>query len=471
MNCTRPQIRPVILAGGSGKRLWPKSRAAFPKQFTNLIGDETLFQSAVKRVTGDGFAAPIIVTAEPFRFIVLEQLDAIGQTAAAVLIEPKAKNTAPAIAVALSWIENHDSDETAVLVAPSDHIIANPEQFRTVVQTATTQTRVITFGITPSRAETGYGWLELADKAQDAPPFPLKRFVEKPASATAKTMFETGGYFWNAGIFLAPSGVFRTAFEKHAPATLSLAGRALETAQSELGFTRLGKDVWSQIDAISVDHAIMEHLAEISVIPWSDGWSDLGSWDALWRESGEGTVCDGSSVAIDCEDSYLSSPDDQRLVGIGLRDIIAVALPDAVLVTTRDAAQEAGRAVDVLAAANAPQATEFPRDNRPWGWFETLAVEGRFRVKRIVVKPGGQLSLQSHQKRAEHWVVVEGTAQVTIGETRRRLSENQSIYVPVGVRHRLENEGSTDLVLIEIQTGSYLGEDDIERFEDAYQRY
>lgn len=463
------QIRPVILAGGSGKRLWPRSRAGFPKQFAQLIGEETLFQSAILRVQGDGFSAPLVVTAEPFRFIVLEQLDAIGVSPAAVLIEPEAKNTAPAVAAALAWMDRKEA-HARILVTPSDHVITNAGAFRRAVVKASQHESIVAFGIKPTRPETGYGWLELSANATEEAPYPLKRFVEKPEAPAARQMLESGDYLWNAGIFLGPSQVFLDAFETHAPALREKAFDAFDTAEKDLGFIRLDKDVWSGLDAISFDHAVMEKASDLFAMPWDCGWSDLGSWDAIWREKGSGTVCDGTAEAIDCADTYLSSPKGQRLVGIGLNDIVAVALPDAVLVTTRTSAQDVGRAVEVLASQNAPQAHEFPRDHRPWGWFETLAVEGRFRVKRIVVKPGGRLSLQSHQRRAEHWVVVEGTAQVTIGEHKRRLGENQSVYVPVGARHRLENECDSDLVLIEVQTGAYLGEDDIERFDDAYSR-
>lgn len=462
-------IRPVILAGGTGTRLWPRSRAGFPKQFAQLVGEETLFQSAILRVTGEGFSAPIVVTAEPFRFIVLEQLDALGLSAAAVLIEPEAKNTAPAVAAALAWVEANDAD-AHLLVTPSDHVIADAKAFREAALKASAHAGLVTFGVAPTRAETGYGWLEMAARVDAQTPCPLTRFVEKPDAASAQLMFKVGGYLWNAGIFLGPSRVFREAFETHAPLLRAQVFQAFEAGRHELGFIRLDKEFWAGLEAVSFDHAVMEKAANLSVVPWDSGWSDLGSWDAIWREKGSGTICDGTAEAIDCKNTYLSSAGGQRLVGLGLSDIVAVALPDAVLVTTRDAAQNVGKAVDVLTSQNAPQAHEFPRELRPWGWFETLAVEERFRVKRIVVKPGGRLSLQSHKRRAEHWVVVEGTAQVTIGDHRRRLGENQSVYLPVGARHRLENESDTDLVLIEVQTGAYLGEDDIERFDDAYLR-
>ena len=462
-------IRPVILAGGKGKRLWPKSRAGFPKQFTNLVGEETLFQAAVRRVSGHGFSAPVVVTAEPFRFIVLEQLEQIGVRAAAILIEPDARNTAPSVAAALAWISQKDPEAEA-LITPSDHVIQESEAFRAMVRQVSGTDGIKTFGIAPTRPETGFGWLELADHSDGEPPYRLKRFVEKPSKADAESMLASGRFLWNAGIFFASLVEFQSAYAQVAPHIHSLAKEAFQKAQHDLGFTRLDQETWAKMDAVSIDHAVMEQLNELFVVPWKKGWSDLGSWDAVWRQKGDGAVTEGSAIAIDCEDTFLSSSAGQPLVGIGLSNIVAVAFPDAVLVTTRQETQNVGQAVELLAAKGYAQAEEFPRDHRPWGWFETLAIEDRFRVKRLVVKPGARLSLQSHQRRAEHWVVVEGTAQITIGETERRLSENQSIYVPVGTRHRLENKSKSNLVIIEVQTGAYLEEDDIERYEDDYSR-
>lgn len=472
---TDTPIRPVILAGGSGTRLWPASRASFPKQFTTLISEESLFQSAVLRLTGKGYAAPLVITTEPFRFVALEQMENIGITPAEVLIEPSARNTGPAVAAALVWMGRHDPDAT-LLVAPSDHAIADTIGFRGAVRTAadaaTEAGEIVTFGIPPTRAETGYGWLKLAPEADVAAetPQPLEEFVEKPDIARAGAMLKGGRHLWNAGLFLGPAPAFRAAFEAHAPAILKVAEAALAAARSELGFTRLDPAIWAGLETISLDRAVMEKTGNLSVMPWAGGWSDLGSWDAVWRDGGGGTVTSGNVTAIDCDGSYLASEPGQRLVGIGLENMVAVATGDAVLVAPRDAAQAVGQAVARLKAEGVPQATEFPRDHRPWGWFETLALGERFRVKRIVVTPGGRLSLQSHQRRAEHWVVVAGTAQVTLGGTARRLSENQSLYVPVGEKHRLENITDTPLVLIEVQTGAYLGEDDIERFDDVYAR-
>jgi len=468
---TDPQmIRPVILAGGSGTRLWPVSRASYPKQFVSLIGEETLFQAAALRLTGDGFAPLVVITAEPFRFIVLEQLEDIGLKPAAVLIEPEPRNTGPAVAAALAWMAREDPNGV-MLVAPSDHAIDDDGGFRECAKGAAEVAcdHIVTFGITPTYAETGYGWLRLGPDAvldSDAPQ-DLADFVEKPDAATASMMLDSGRYLWNAGMFLAHASVFRRAYELAAPEMLSGGEEAFRAGVEDLGFYRLNADAWGSLEAISIDHAIMEKARDLKVQVWSEGWSDLGNWDSVARTAGN---AQGDVTEIDCENSYLSAGSGVRLVGIGLKDMVAVALPDAVLVAPREAAQEVGWAVAAMKAADIQQATEFPKEHRPWGWFETLALGDRFRVKRIVVKPGGRLSLQSHTRRAEHWVVVEGTVFVTISGERRRLGENQSLYVPVEARHRLENESSENAVLIEVQTGGYLGEDDIVRYDDVYAR-
>jgi len=464
------KIRPVILAGGSGTRLWPVSRASHPKQFTRLSGGETLFQATVRRLTGEGFAPPLVVTAEPFRFLAAEQIDEIGVGAEAVLIEPEPKNTAPAVAAALAWALQRS--EGPLLIAPSDHAIADAAGFRAVVQAALSTAGIVTFGVTPDRAETGYGWLELgagADPAGEGVQ-PLAGFVEKPDADTAVRMLAGARHLWNAGLVMARPAALEAAFAAHAPAILDGARRALDTARADLGFTRLNPAEWSLLETVSLDVAVLENVPDLTVMPWRGGWSDLGSWDAVWRNSGGGTVAGEGVLAVGCAGSYLAAGEGVRLVGIGLRDMVAVATADAVLVAPREAAQAVGDAVAELKAQGVPEATAHPRDHRPWGWFETLALGDRFRVKRIVVKPGGRLSLQSHSRRAEHWVVVEGTARVTIGETVKRLGENQSVYVPVGRKHRLENPTETPVVLIEVQTGAYLEEDDIARFDDVYAR-
>ncbi|WP_343079227.1 mannose-1-phosphate guanylyltransferase/mannose-6-phosphate isomerase [Ostreiculturibacter nitratireducens] len=472
-------IHPTILCGGSGTRLWPLSRKSYPKQFVQLVGNESLFQASARRVHGDGFAAPCVITGTDFRFVVLEQLAALEIAPAEVLIEPSARNTAAAICAAALTLDAK-SPGAMMLVAPSDHVIPDAERFRAAVAMAATAAEagdLVTFGIRPDRPETGYGWLELTarpDAEFSATPQPLKAFVEKPDISTAESMLAGGMHLWNAGIFLFSTTAILEAFSRHAPATLAGVRAAVETAERDLGFTRLAVEPWSELEDISIDYAVMERAQNLTVVPFGGAWSDLGDWHAVWRESGPnatGTVARGMATAIDCSDTLLQATSDaQQLVGIGLTDIIAVAMPDAVLVAHKDRAQDVKLAVQRLKAKGVTQADTLPRDYRPWGWYESLVIGPRFQVKRIVVHPGGSLSLQSHHHRAEHWIVVEGTAQVTVDDAVKLVTENQSVYVPLGAVHRLQNPGKVPLTLIEVQTGSYLGEDDIIRYEDVYAR-
>ena len=471
-------ITPVLLCGGSGTRLWPLSRQSYPKQFSKLIGSESLFQASAKRLSGTGYAAPLVLTNADFRFIVTEQLAAVGVDAGAILIEPEGRNTAPAILAAALYLAQSDP-QSLMLVAPSDHVVPDAAAFRQAVeagQSAALEGNLVTFGIKPLHAETGYGYLELAEDPGDfaARPLSLSRFVEKPSASRAAEMLATNTYLWNAGIFLFTAQCIIDAFKNHAPELLSPVGDAVKEATVDLGFIRLSPAPWALASNISIDYAVMEKAENLSVVPFAAGWSDLGGWDAVWREMGpdaDGVVTNENATAIECKNSLLRSEDAKlELVGIGLTDIIAVATPDAVLVADARRAQDVKQAVAAMKKKSALQATEFPKDHRPWGWFECLGNGARFQVKRIVVHPGATLSLQSHNHRAEHWIVVEGTAKVTIGDTEKRVGENESVYVPLGAKHRLENPGTVPMVLIEVQTGSYLGEDDIVRYEDVYAR-
>lgn len=470
-------IIPVLLCGGSGTRLWPLSRKSYPKQFSPLIGDDSLFQASAKRLSGDDYAAPIVVTADDFRFIVTEQLAASHIAPQAVLIEPEGRDTAPAVLAAALHVAA--TDPTAMmLVAPSDHVIPDIDAFYACVTAATPAAQagqLVTFGISPDRPETGYGYLELdTAPAADAAPAPLalKAFVEKPDAATATTMLAEGRYLWNAGIFLFTAQTILDAFKAHAPDMLTAVSAAHTDAKADLGFTRLDAKAWGQTAKISIDFAVMEKADNLSVVPYTGRWSDLGDWAAVWRETeNDGLSLSGPATAIDCKDTMLRSEmNGQALVGIGLENIVAVAMPDAVLVAHKDRAQDVKHAVAVLKTAQASQAEAFPKDHRPWGWFESLVIGERFQVKRIVVHPGAALSLQSHHHRSEHWIVVEGTAKVTVDEDIKLVTENQSVYIPLGAVHRMENPGKVPMVLIEVQTGSYLGEDDIIRYEDVYAR-
>ncbi|MDQ7263391.1 mannose-1-phosphate guanylyltransferase/mannose-6-phosphate isomerase [Paracoccus sp. PS-1] len=470
-------ITPVLLAGGSGTRLWPVSRKSFPKQFAPLVGEESLFQASARRLHGPRYGAPLVMTNADFRFIVAEQLDQIGIAPAAILIEPAGRNTAPAILAAALSAAEKDPD-AVLLVAPSDHVVPDAEAFGRAVDLglpAAQAGRIVTFGIAPTRPETGYGYMEAEDEGEG--PLVLKRFVEKPDAEKAAQMIAQGNFLWNAGIFLFAARTMVEAFRAHAPEYLPPVEAALAEAQTDLGFLRLAPEPWEQLPDRSVDYAVLEKADNLSVVRFSGYWSDLGGWDAVWHEAQaaapaeRGAVTDRRSTAIDCDNVLLRSQDEgMEVVGIGLKDVMVVATKDAVLVAGMDRAQEVRKAVSALRAKGARQAETFLRDHRPWGWFETLALADRFQVKRIVVNPGGALSLQSHFHRSEHWIVVSGTARVTVNDTETLVTENQSIYVPLGAVHRMENPGKVPMVLIEVQTGAYLGEDDIVRYEDIYSR-
>ena len=473
-------IYPVLLAGGSGTRLWHLSRKSYPKQFSKLIGDKTLFQSSAKRLTASGaldFASHITLTNSDYRFIVGEQLQEVGIDPGPILIEPEAKNTAAAILAASIFV--HSRDESAVLlIAPSDHVIPDTDYFHEAIKVGLAYVqsqKMVTFGIKPTHPETGYGYLELStDPLDEFGSSDIKTFVEKPNLQDAKQMVEAGYYLWNAGIFLLRAQDMIDAFQAYAPETLALVSQAVDDASTDLGFLRLAADPWSEIEDISIDYAIMEKAQNLVAVPYASKWSDLGGWDAVWSESKPdalGNVTSETAHAIECSNSLLrAESSSQQVVGIGLDNIMAIATPDAVLVAPKERAQDVKKAVELLKSKDIVQAEIFPKDHRPWGWFESLALGDCFQVKRICVKPGAALSLQSHKHRSEHWIVVEGTAKVTIDQEVKLVSEGQSIYVPLGAKHRMENPGEQPMILIEVQIGTYLGEDDIIRYEDVYAR-
>ena len=469
-----PQITPVILCGGSGTRLWPLSRKSYPKQFVEMVGDGSLFQQSATRLSGPGFAAPVIVTNSDFRFIVTQQMSEVGVDPGAILIEPSARNTAPALLAAALCVARADP-EGLILAAPSDHYITQTQDFRDTVARGSDAARagqIVTFGIVPDRPETGYGYLELGQG--EGPAVSLKRFVEKPDLASAEAMLAKGGYLWNGGIFLYAASTMIAAFEAYAPEILSHARDAVDLAEADLGFLRLAADPWAKCEDISVDFAIMEKAGNLSVVAHDSDWSDLGGWEAVRQHSdadSDGVATHGPATAVNCHNTLLRSESDGvQLVGLGLDNIVVVAMPDAVLVAERSRVASLGDVVKTMRKAGVPQADTFPKDHRPWGYFETLILSERFQVKRIVVNPGAALSLQSHVHRAEHWIVVAGTAKVTIDDEVRLIGENQSVYIPLGAVHRMENPGRVPMELIEVQTGSYLGEDDIIRYEDVYAR-
>ena len=472
-------IHPVLLCGGSGTRLWPLSRKSHPKQFVKLLGEYSLFQSCARRLSCAGFSPPSVVTASDFRFMVVEQLATVGIVPQQILIEPSARNTAAAICASAMALDSKYGD-SLMLVAPSDHVIPDAKAFREAVTVAVPTAiagRIVTFGIRPDRAETGYGWIELTEQIhEDTPTTPqiLASFVEKPDERTAEALLKGGKHLWNAGIFLFSTSTILEAFAEYAPETLEGVRNAYAAAVSDLGFIRLAAEPWSQLEDISIDYAVMERASNLYVMPYSGSWSDLGDWQAVWRAGdtvGNGVVTNGPSTALDCKNTLLyATSETQELVAIGLEDLIVVTMPDAVLVAQRNRAQDVKNAVNELKSKGAAQAENLPRDYRPWGWYESIALGPRFQVKRIIVNPGASLSLQSHNHRSEHWVVVEGTAKVTIDDHVKTVTENQSVYIPLGAVHRMENPGKLPLTLIEIQTGSYFGEDDIIRYDDVYAR-
>ncbi len=467
-------IYPVILCGGSGTRLWPASRKSYPKQFCPLLAGGSLFQRTLARLAGQSYADPILLTHQEFRFVAAEQLSDAGFQATRILLEPDGRNTAPAICLAALEVAARDP-KAVLLVLPSDHLLADPDAFhRAVGEAAAAAARgeLVTFGIRPDRPETGYGYIEL-DAAPGAGAQPFRRFVEKPSAARAEEMLASGRYLWNSGMFVFTAEAILAAFDAHAPEIRAHCAEALSGGREDLCFYRPATEPYLASSDISIDYAIMERV-QGTVVPLDGGWNDLGSWRTVWAESApdeSGTAVSGGALAIDCRDTLLRADHpDVRVVGIGLEGVVAVATGDAVLVADMDRAQDVKAAVTRLKAEGRPEATEFPRCYRPWGWYERVAHGPRFQVKRIMVKPGARLSLQSHHHRAEHWVVVAGTAKVTVDEETRLLAENESVYIPLGAVHRLENPGKLELHLIEVQSGAYLGEDDIVRYEDVYAR-
>ncbi len=468
-------ITPVLLCGGSGTRLWPLSRKSYPKQFAEIVGQESLFKAAARRFVGPEFAHPLIVTNNNFRFIVTEQLAACEISPAGILIEPEGRNTAPAAAAAALWLESRAPGEMLLLL-PSDHAVSDPGLFREAVKKgipAAEQGQIVTFGIVPTRPETGFGWLESGETTHPGVQ-KLNRFIEKPDAKTAEILLKGAQNLWNAGVFLARADTLLAAFRDHAPLIVENVSAALEAGENDLGFTRIDPALWQGVPEDSIDYAIMEKAGNVSVVRFDSHWSDLGSWEAVWQESSRdanGNALSAHATAIECNGSLLRSENDAiELVGIGLQNIVAVAMSDAVMVADISDSQNVKQAVNMLKARGASQATQLPVDYRPWGWFETLILAERFQVKRIHVNPGGALSLQSHVHRSEHWIVVAGTARVTVDDKVSLVSENQSVYIPLGAHHRMENPGKVPMVLIEVQTGPYLGEDDIVRYEDVYAR-
>ncbi|MBF0129933.1 MAG: mannose-1-phosphate guanylyltransferase/mannose-6-phosphate isomerase [Alphaproteobacteria bacterium] len=470
-----PKIHPVILSGGVGARLWPMSRALYPKQLMPLASERTMLQDTVLRVSGKSFAAPLIVCNEEYRFIVAEQMRGIDVTPANILLEPVGRNTGPAAAVAAMVIAARDPD-AVMLVTPSDHVILKPGKFREALGIAATAARagaLVTFGIRPDRPETGYGYIlhgAACDDAQGC--YKVVRFVEKPDLATAEGFLAEGEYLWNSGIFAFTARTFLTELERYQPEMVAFCRDALAGASRDLDFCRLDSAAFKEVPFLSIDYALMEHTTAAAVVPVEMGWNDIGSWSALWDTGDrdeDGNVLHGDVLAMDVRNSYIRS-DGLLTAVVGLDDLVIVVTSDAALVVHKDRTQDVKEVVDELKRRGRHQQERHLTIHRPWGQYRSIDGGERFQVKHITVQPGGKLSLQMHHHRTEHWIVVHGTARVTRGNDTFLLHENHSTYIPLGVLHRLENPGKVPLWLIEVQSGSYLGEDDIVRVEDNYGR-
>ncbi|HVC54496.1 MAG TPA: mannose-1-phosphate guanylyltransferase/mannose-6-phosphate isomerase [Stellaceae bacterium] len=469
-------IHPAILSGGSGTRLWPMSRALYPKQLLALTGARSLLQETALRVAGDaGFAPPLVIANEEHRFIIAEQLREIGVTPEALILEPVGRNTAPAACVAALRLAMSEPD-ALMLVLPSDHAIGDLAAFRAATGHAAAAARLghlVTFGITPERAETGYGYIARGQPLSGCQgAFAVTGFVEKPDPATAERYLAAGDYLWNSGIFLFPAALYLTEIERLCPQMLAACREALAGARADSDFIRLDKEAFARCPSDSIDYAVMEHTPQAAVVPVTMGWSDLGSWDALWElgdKDERGNALAGNVVAEATRNCYLRS-EAGLVAAIGVEDLVVVATDDAVMVAPRNRTQEVKQLVGRLLAERRDEADALPTVHRPWGTYRSLHNGHRVQVKHIMVRPGGKLSLQMHHHRAEHWVVVQGTARIVRGNEELILTEDQSTYIPLGTAHRLENPGKIPLHVIEVQSGSYLGEDDIVRFEDHYGR-
>ncbi|MEQ8601898.1 MAG: mannose-1-phosphate guanylyltransferase/mannose-6-phosphate isomerase [Marivibrio sp.] len=471
------KLQPVILSGGSGTRLWPLSRKALPKQLLALDGEETLLQQTARRVAdADRFKAPILIAGDLHRFVIADQLTDIGVVPAALLLEPVGRNTAPAAALA-ALVAAEDDPETVICLLASDHRIGEPEAFRAALDRAAAAADLgwlVVFGIEPDRPETGYGYINAGPALDDLDAvFAVERFVEKPSLSTAEAFLADGGFSWNSGMFVFRADAMLRELKRHAPEVLAACTDALAGAGRDLGFTRLPEEAFAKAPALPIDTAVMEKTDRAAVVPAAFGWSDLGAFSALravGAQDADGNATRGDVALIDSRDSFVASDGGGLVAGVGLDGMVVVATRDAVLVAPADRADEVKTLVAELEAQGRKEAVEHARVHRPWGAYEDIDLEPEFRVKRIIVKPGGRLSLQRHARRSEHWIVVRGEATVTIGDRIEVLGRNQSTYVPVGVTHRLENKGAEPLHLIEVQVGDYVGEDDIERLEDVYGR-
>jgi mannose-1-phosphate guanylyltransferase/mannose-6-phosphate isomerase len=468
-------VIPVILSGGSGTRLWPVSRESFPKQLWPLVSDHTLLQETVLRAQGDGFAPPIVVANQEHRFLIAEQLRAAAIPGARILLEPVGRNSAPAIAAAALLVAEQDPDAVLWLLA-ADHAIADTPSLHQDLATAAAAARpgrIVTFGMRPVSPETGYGYIAIGAPLADVQgAFEVAEFIEKPDALSAARLATDGRHLWNSGMFVFTARTLLEELEAHAPDVLRTVRQAVAERTIDLDFIRLGVRPFAASPSISLDYAVAEKTGRAAVVPSDIGWSDVGSWGALWelgRKDAAGNVAIGDVLLENARNCYVRS-DGMLAAVVGLEDAVVVVTEDAVLAMHRDHAQDVKKLVDKLKAAGRHEAVAHNRMYRPWGFYETLILGERFQVKRIVVSPGCKLSLQKHHHRAEHWVVVDGTALVTRDNETLLIRENESVYLPLGCVHRLDNPGKIPLTLIEVQSGAYLGEDDIIRLDDVYNR-
>jgi mannose-1-phosphate guanylyltransferase len=471
------KIIPVIMAGGKGTRLWPLSRASAPKQFIQFVGDRTLFQATLERVSDSAvYEAPIVITNEDFRFLVAEQAREFGIKLSGVLLEPSARNTAPAVAAAASYALKTFGDNAIIQVLASDHEIVADDHYVKAIQIAHKTARagkLVTFGIAPTEPATGYGYIEIGASLPSGANS-VKRFVEKPDATNAKKMLDAGGFVWNSGIFMFAAQQVLDEIRDLAPAVASAAVEAVAKAKGDLDFVRLDADAFDKAPNISIDYAVMEKTKNAAVVPASFTWSDMGSWDAVWKlgsQDASGNVVLGETTLVDTKNSLVFSRHSHLAVQ-GLEGVAVIASEDAVYVGRLEDSQNVGALVKHLAAAKSTAALTqtHPTSYRPWGGYTSILNGDRFQVKRLFVTPGKKLSLQKHHHRSEHWICVKGTAEVTIGDEIKIVRENESVYIPQGEVHRLANPGKIMLEMIEVQTGSYLGEDDIIRIVDEFGR-
>jgi len=468
------KIIPVILSGGSGTRLWPLSRKDYPKQYLPLAGDNTMLQETILRLSGlDNLADPIIVCNADHRFLVAEQCQQIGIKSPTILLEPVGRNTAPAIAAA-ALQSLKDSEDSILLVLSADHVIQDVNAFHKAINMASQQAqrgKLATFGIVPTDANTGYGYIK-SSKDNSNGAYKVEKFVEKPDLKTAEFYLEQGNYLWNSGMFMFQARSFIEELAVHAPSIVTLVNNAVNNAVQDLDFIRLEKQAFESSPSNSIDYALMEKSKNVVVVPLDAGWNDIGAWTALYNignKDANGNVTKGDVIIQDTTNTYINA-DHHMVAAIGVDNLIIIDTPDATFITTQDKAQEVKSIVESLQASGRCESSAHRKVYRPWGWYDAIESGEYFQVKRLHVKPGAKLSLQMHHKRAEHWVVVSGTATVTNGEETLTLKKGESTYIPLSVKHALENKTNKSLEIIEVQSGTYLGEDDIVRFEDAYGR-